>query len=149
QEVGAAISELSAAQIRSIQAGQSLTLCGEELESEAFVIIQKPIGEGAVASSGDVTVRLDTEVTPVLRGEYLARECVSKIQNLRKDRGLQVEDRIVLSISTTDAELQQAIDTHRDWILTEVLATAMGSVDTESVSASAAGIQFEMNLSLA
>ncbi|HAN32025.1 MAG TPA: isoleucine--tRNA ligase, partial [Myxococcales bacterium] len=43
KEVGAAVSELSAAQIRSIQAGQSLTLCGEELESEAFVIIQKPI----------------------------------------------------------------------------------------------------------
>ena len=145
----AAIAELSADDVRRVMDGESIVVEGELLESEAFIVVQEPVGEGAVASSGEVTVRLDTEISPALRGEYLARECISKVQQARKSAGLQVEDRIVLSLTTTVEELQLAIATHADWISAEVLATELRSLDVAHEPSAAAGLDFAIALRLA
>jgi len=67
-------------------------------------------------------VRIDTQVTPELRREGLVRDVVHKIQSARKEAGLNVDDRIKLSLVTTDDELEKAIHEHADIIKNEALA---------------------------
>ncbi|MDN5274138.1 MAG: ileS [Candidatus Saccharibacteria bacterium] len=69
---------------------------------------------------------LDLEVTPELRREGLMREVVRHVQNARKQAGLNVDDRIALSLTTDDMDLQKAINEYHDTIATETLAETIG-----------------------
>ena len=75
-----------------------------------------------MASEGPVVVALDTTITPELRAEGLAREVISKVQQARKDAGLEVEDRIALGLWAGSEELQQAIAAWQPLIAAETLA---------------------------
>jgi len=74
-----------------------------------------------VATEGGITVALDITITHVLKAEGIARELVNRVQNLRKDSGLEVTDRIVLSVNTQE-HLQAAILANKNYICNEVLA---------------------------
>jgi isoleucyl-tRNA synthetase len=69
---------------------------------------------------------IDTYLTPELKREGLMREVVRFVQNARKQADLQVDDRIVLSLSTDNEQLHQAITEYRDEIAKETLATSIG-----------------------
>ncbi|MCS7170035.1 MAG: DUF5915 domain-containing protein, partial [Candidatus Kapabacteria bacterium] len=77
-----------------------------------------------IASEGDVTVALDTTLTEELRREGLAREFVFWIQNLRKQAGFEVTDRIRI-ICVAPPELQRAIEALRDYVQQETLAESL------------------------
>ena len=83
-----------------------------------------------VAGEGGLTVALDIEITPELRAEGLARELVNRIQQRRKDAGLEVTDRIALTLDGP-AELQDSVASNLDYIRTETLAEKLewASVD--------------------
>ena len=68
-------------------------------------------------------LKLDFDVTPELHREGMMREVIRLVQAARKDAGLNVDDRILLSLSTDNESLRQAIDEHQDTIFTETLAT--------------------------
>ena len=68
-------------------------------------------------------VAIDETLTPELRREGLAREVIRFVQNARKQAGLNVDDRIVLQLTTADEELGQAIVEHQPVIEAECLAT--------------------------
>ncbi len=70
-------------------------------------------------------VLLDTKITPELKREGMMREVVRNIQNARKQAGLDVDDRIKLSVSTTDDELREAIREHMQTIQDETLAHSL------------------------
>jgi len=74
-----------------------------------------------MAAEGGVTVALDLQVSPGLQREGLARELVRLVQDARKAAGLDVTDRIELTLETADP-VAEAVDEHRDWIAREVLA---------------------------
>ena len=74
-----------------------------------------------VAGEGGLTVALDIEITPELRAEGLARELVNRIQQQRKDSGLDVTDRIALTLDGPQ-ELQDSVASNLDYIRTETLA---------------------------
>ena len=71
-------------------------------------------------------VVLDTLVTPELEAEGLARDVVRAVQQARKDAGLDVSDRISLTLGGS-AETRAAVTAHRDLIARETLATALRS----------------------
>lgn len=73
----------------------------------------------------DSGIDLDFEITPQLKREGMVRELIRNVQSARKQAGLNVDDRIMLSVSTVDNELRKAIDEHQDLITTETLADEM------------------------
>ena len=123
----AAIAALPAADIARLQAGEGVVLHldgpGEEITLlPEDVLVQRTENEGlTVANDGDLTVALDTALTPDLVAEGIARELVSHVQTLRKETGLDVSDRIRLSVET-DAEAAAAIRANADFVKGEVLA---------------------------
>ena len=78
------------------------------------------------------SVVYDLTITPELKREGLMREIVRHVQSARKQAGLQIDDRIVLSISSDDSEISQAVDAFADVIKSETLAVELNSVVNES-----------------
>ncbi len=101
---------------------QDITIMLEEVG-----IITEDIPGWLVANEGKLTVALDITVTEELREEGLAREFINRIQNLRKDSGFELTDKITIKIQKHDA-INKAIINNRDYIATQTLAT---SIDLE------------------
>jgi isoleucyl-tRNA synthetase len=101
-----------------------------DLILEDFEIQAEDIPGWLVASEGGITVALDITINEALRQEGLAREFVNRIQNLRKDSGFEVTDRIAIHYQA-NAEIQAAIEANEDYIKNEVLANeiVMGGVE--------------------
>ena len=123
----AAIAALPAADIAKLQAGSSVSLVlrdgGDAVDLlPEDVLVQRSENAGlTVANDGDLTVALDPKLTPDLVAEGIAREFVSHVQTLRKEAGLDVADRIRLSVST-DAEAAAALRAHAEFVKGETLA---------------------------
>jgi isoleucyl-tRNA synthetase len=113
----------------------TLTVNGEEVElgPEDLIVQSEGIEGWLVEQEGDVTVALDTEVTSELRAEGLARESVKRIQNLRKDAGFEVTDRIEIVYHGTD-QITDAVAAHADWIRNETLALELQPSDPDQLS---------------
>ncbi len=99
------------------------------LASDDIVIERIPRSGLVVASEGQLVVALETELTNTLVQEGLAREFVSKVQNMRKTADLEVTQRIRIRFEA-DAELQGAVAAFADYVLSEVLATDCSPVET-------------------
>lgn len=100
--------------------GQRVTLGPED------VVVERREKAGFFAQcSGSLTVAIDPVVTPELVEEGLAREFVNRVQNLRKDTGLHVSDRIRVRFHTAVAEVSRALARHADSIRSETLAVSL------------------------
>lgn len=102
-----------------------LTYGGEKLDDFYESIIAEEVNVKSVAHGDFEFTSLDKKITPELRREGLAREVVRYVQAGRKEAGLNVDDRIQLTLETDDAELQQAIQEHGETIITETLAESL------------------------
>jgi isoleucyl-tRNA synthetase len=103
--------------------GKNITLGLEDVE-----ISSKDIEGWLVANEGALTVALDVTLTEELRKEGVAREVVNRIQNARKDTGLEVTDKIKLTVLKSQ-NLQQSILDNRDYIMSETLTKELVFVD--------------------
>ncbi len=99
------------------------------IELEDVEISSEDIPGWLVANEGNVTVALDITVTTELREEGIAREFVSRIQNLRKERDYEVTDRIELKIQKHDG-IESAIVNNKNYICSETLAETLEIVDS-------------------
>jgi isoleucyl-tRNA synthetase len=99
-----------------------------ELSRDDVLISAKDVPGWLVASDKEITVALDITITDELKEEGIAREFVNRIQNLRKDSGLEVTDRIRLQIERR-SEIEKAIENNLEYICAETLA---GSLDLVS-----------------
>jgi isoleucyl-tRNA synthetase len=122
-----------AGQVTLELAGGAVELAAEELEVR---LVERP----GIAAQGDreLLVALDTELTPELVAEGLAREVVSRIQAARKDADLDYADRIRVRYRAA-GELAWAIEAHREWIGAETLAVELEPVAEGAGEAGAAG----------
>ena len=84
-------------------------------------IISEDIPGWLVSNDGNITVALEVELTSELRKEGLARELINRIQNMRKDTGLDITDRIIVTVSPY-AEMDDAVKDFSDYIMSQVLA---------------------------
>ena len=98
----------------------------EELNVEVVTRADAPAGADALVTGrdGDVSVALDTRLTPALRRQGLARHLVHQVQMLRKDAGLDVADRIRLFVFA-DPGHRSAIEEHAPYVCAETLAIAL------------------------
>ena len=97
---------------------------GVELADDDVLVTRTPREGLVVASEGAVVVGLETALTPSLVSEGLAREFVSHVQAMRKEADFEVTQRIAATVSC-DAEMQAALETHRDYVMAETLMTAL------------------------
>ncbi len=112
-------------EVAQLEAGNHLTVDGEELNLNDVLLVRSSLGGTAVATDGTITVALDTQLTKELKAEGFAREFISQIQNTRKTSGFEVTDRVELLWSTQDTEVHAALLAHREMICREVLALSM------------------------
>lgn len=128
--VAEAIKNFSNEQIRLIESGQQINLNieGEEIiiSKEDVEIISTEITGWVVESDGKITVAIDTELDENLIAEGLAREFVNRIQNMRKDAGFDVTDKINVSFSG-DKYLVNAINNFNKYIANETLAERLST----------------------
>jgi len=94
------------------------------LDMNDFVIQTQDIPGWMVSNEDGLTVALDISISDDLKSEGIARELVNRVQNLRKDKGLEVTDRINLTIETNTA-IRSAIETNKSYISDEVLAASI------------------------
>jgi isoleucyl-tRNA synthetase len=103
--------------------GKNITLDISDVE-----ISSKDIEGWLVANEGSLTVALDVTITQELRKEGVARELVNRIQNARKDKGLELADKIKLTVLNFE-NLQKSITDNKDYIMTETLTSELVFVD--------------------
>lgn len=131
------IAALSGAQIQSLLDGSTLHLevNGKPLELDAErVEVQRMEKEHLkVLNEDSLTVALDSEITPELYSEGVARDLIRTVQNLRKDRGLDVTDRVRLSIAGEE-EIERAVSEFREYIMNETLAVEVSTGDANGAS---------------
>jgi isoleucyl-tRNA synthetase len=92
------------------------------LDLSDFVINTKDIPGWLVANEEGLTVALDISISEALKSEGIARELVNRVQNLRKEKGLEVTDRISLLLDTNEV-IQDAIERNKRYVADEVLAS--------------------------
>ena len=122
KEIGAALSSWGFAEVAQIEAGGSVELAGVAIGTADVLLQRQPKAGLVVASSGAVSVALDTALTPELISEGHAREFVSCLQQARKEADLDISDRILVTWASDDAEVTAAITAHAAYIADEVLA---------------------------
>ncbi|WP_282043907.1 isoleucine--tRNA ligase [Winogradskyella flava] len=103
--------------------GKNITLEIDDVE-----ITSQDIEGWLVANEGTLTVALDVTITEELRKEGIARELVNRIQNLRKDSGFEVTDRIDVQLQN-DVQIAAAIASNEDYIKTETLTETLQIID--------------------
>jgi isoleucyl-tRNA synthetase len=122
--------------VRALQAGDYtiasdgvVTVAGETLAPDEVNVTLEPLENQALAQDlqwhGGLAVALDGTVTPELHSEGLAREIVHRVQLMRRDANLTVEDRIDLKYETPSNELKSVFDVHGGHIAAEVGALAL------------------------
>lgn len=139
QQVANAIKALSVASLSQLASGEavSVSINGETLSIPPELVKLTSRGKtGAeLASDGNVTVLLDTNVTEALKVEGFARELVSAIQRLRKAANFEVTTRIRL-VAAKDSTLSAALDAHQTYVCAETLCQHIDLVDSLDVEPS-------------
>ena len=136
--IAAAIGKFEQTEIKELESNgvYTLTIDGAELEisTEDVLISSQDIPGLLVANNKGVTVALDITMNEALIEEGIARELVNRIQNIRKDSGLEITDRIQLSITKHD-KINAAITANKKYICDETLADELLICETEPKNA--------------
>ncbi len=135
KQISALVAAFSQADIAQLERTDSWTteIDGVKIEATAadFDITSEDMPGWLVTTEGKLTVAMDITLTDELRKEGLARELVNRIQNIRKDSGFEVTDKIRVTFEKNDA-LRAAVSAYRDYIATQVLAVEI--LETESLT---------------
>ncbi len=132
KQVAALLQNMEQADINTFekQGQYTLTVDGAEItvSTEDVSIYSEDIPGWSVANDGNITIALDITLTDELISEGIARELINRIQNLRKSSGLEITDRITVSIANHPS-IEAAIATHKAYIASQVLAADITLVE--------------------
>ncbi len=135
KEIAAAFGSLDQATISAIQASAEYTLALPSgpvvLMPEDYEITSEDMPGWLVASEGQLTIALDIQLSDALVREGTARELINRIQNLRKDSGFEVTDKIDVEIGAEGeaaAEIEASLTDYKDYIASQTLALSVALV---------------------
>ena len=138
------VENLPSEQIKAIESGESIFFEGIEIGPEDILVERKAVVLGdakaatlSAASSGQISVVLDTVVTDELLLEGLAREFINRVQKLRKDMDFQVTDRISIRYLTACDRLTKALQVHGTYVQEETLALELKRAESDQAMADA------------
>jgi len=150
KEVSSAIMGMSQKDISQIEREDSFEISinnePQNINLQDVEIVSEDIPGWLVANDDKLTVALDVTLTNELLEEGIARELVNRIQNLRKDSGFDVTDKIKISILKHDL-LSQAIENYKEYIASQTLAREILLVDSMP-SGSASSIELDTDLTI-
>jgi len=131
--VAAVVSAMNQTQIGALEKAGTATIELDGSTAEILLsdvdITSQDIPGWLVTSEGGISVALDITISESLKEEGIAREIVNRIQNFRKESGLEVTDRIALFIKR-NADVHDAVQNNLEYICQETLAGGMEWVDT-------------------
>jgi isoleucyl-tRNA synthetase len=125
KDVSAVISTLNKEEIGILEKQGKLSKSGFDLVLEDVLISSEDIPGWAVATEGGITVALDINITEDLKKEGIARDFVNRVQNLRKDMGLEVLDKIRIEVERDGEFVTDALTSFKDYISTETQALTL------------------------
>ena len=133
KSVAATVAEMSQQQIAELEKTGVCPVIlptGETVQIEVadVDIISEDMPGWTVANDGNLTVALDIQITDELRTEGVARELVKRIQNIRKESGFEITDRIAVTLEHNE-QTDKAVDQFKDYICGQVLANSLTVVD--------------------
>ena len=144
KQLAAAIANMEQHDISMFEKAGSFTFNIEGTEAVVVLndveIISEDIPGWLVANEGNITVALDITVTEELKQEGIARELVNRIQNMRKSGGLEITDKICVTIEKCE-ETDKAVEVYGEYIAKQVLANNI--VVAESMPENATDIDFD------
>ncbi len=136
KDVTSAINQMSTDHISTLESGNSLTLktaSGEAaITLEDVEISYQDIPGWLVASEGTTTVALDITLSDELRQEGIARDLVNRVQNMRKDMGLEVQDKIKINVELSTELVNAALKANEEYICEETQAFSLTMTETLS-----------------
>lgn len=125
KEVSAVINALNKDEIQVLEKHGALSKGGFDLVLEDVLISSEDIPGWAVANEGALTVALDVRVTDELKREGIARDFVNRVQNLRKEQGLEVLDKINIEVEKDGEAVTAALTEFKEYISTETQALTL------------------------
>ena len=133
KQLAAAIANMEQHDISMFEKAGSFTFNIDGTEAVVVLndveIISEDIPGWLVANEGNITVALDITVTEELKQEGIARELVNRIQNMRKSGGLEITDKICVTIEKCD-ETDKAVEVYGEYIAKQVLANSITVAET-------------------
>ncbi len=133
KQIAAVVNQMSQEDIAQIEREEllNLTIADQpvELLLEDVEIMSEDIPGWLVANEGKLTVALDINITDDLRHEGIAREFVNRIQNIRKESGFDVTDKVKVDIQKNDVIIK-AVNHYKNYIASQTLAEEINLVDT-------------------
>ena len=134
--IAAQMNALSQEEISSLEATGNILLSieGQEVKVELddVEIVSEDIPGWLVSNEGNLTVALEVELTDELRREGMARELINRIQNLRKETGLEITDRVKVTVAPNE-QTDAAIAAYGDYIKGQVLADVIETAENDGV----------------
>ncbi len=132
KQLAAAIAQMSQEDIAAFETTGTFELCGYSLTAEDVEIITEDMPGWLVSNNGILTIALDIELTDALIEEGIARELVNRIQNLRKQSGLEITDRITIVLEDAE-QIHNAVLHCGEYIQSQVLATSITLADGQNL----------------
>ncbi|OWK99313.1 isoleucine--tRNA ligase [Kaistella haifensis DSM 19056] len=129
--VGAAITNLTSAEIADLEKDGKMTIQGYEITTDDVEIFTKDIPGWTVANEGKMTVALDLTITDDLKAEGIAREFINRVQNIRKDKDFELTDRISIELEA-NSPFEKELINNRAYISEEVLSDKIEIVNSLS-----------------
>jgi isoleucyl-tRNA synthetase len=131
KEAAALIANFTQQQITELEQNGTINLqlstVNYQLSTEDVEISAEDIPGWSVASKGGLTVALDITITPALQSEGDARELINRVQNIRKENGFELTDRIFVQLEQENVpeNIQHALTEHKTYICGEILADSI------------------------
>jgi len=123
KEIGPALADWGFEEVARLEAGETIEVVGEALALEDVLLQREASADAATATDGEYTVVLDTALDDGLRREGIARDAINLLNNVRKDKGFEVSDRVRIGWACENDDVRAALAEHADLVAREILAS--------------------------